>query len=154
MCHRSAAACLAIASLVFGVACVLSLFVVGALFGLIGLLLGLLHVFQKRGPNGMAWWGIGLSIFSILASVAMGVVFYRLVIPQMKNLTAVSDSAFNPWIGKAAGYLITTLDGKPISLSQLKGKRVVLDSGRPGAVHASWRCRISKGYTTKARTTI
>jgi peroxiredoxin len=120
---------MAIAGLVLGiVACVLSLFVVGALFGLIGLLLGLLHVFRKRGPNSMAWWGIGLSIFSILASAAMGVVYYRLVTTQMKSLTATSVSAFNPWIGaEAPDFAITTLDGKPIRLSQLKGKRVVLD---------------------------
>jgi thiol-disulfide isomerase/thioredoxin len=120
---------MAIASLVLGiVACVLSLFVVGALFGLIGLLLGLLHVFQKRGPNSMAWWGIGLSIFSILAGVVMGVVFYHLVTTQMKNLTSASGSSFNQWIGaEAPDIAITTLDGKPIRLSQLKGKRVVLD---------------------------
>jgi peroxiredoxin len=119
---------LAIASLVLGiVACILSLFVVGALFGLIGLLLGLLHVFLKHGPNGMAWWGIGLSIFGILASVAMGIVFYHLVTSQMKNL-AGSESSFNPWIGvEAPDIEITTLDGKPIRLSRLKGKRVVLD---------------------------
>jgi peroxiredoxin len=120
---------MAIASLVLGiVACVLSLFVVGALFGLIGLLLGLLHVFRKRGPNSMAWWGIGLSIFGILASVAMGCVFYYVITTQMKNLTAASDSAYNQWIGaEAPDIAITTLDGKPIRLSQLKGKRVVLN---------------------------
>jgi thiol-disulfide isomerase/thioredoxin len=120
---------LAISSFVLGiVACVLSLFVVGVLFGLIGLLLGLLHVFQQRGHNSLAWWGIGLSIFSIFASVAMGVVFYRLVTAQMKNFTVASDSAFNPWIGvKAPDIAITTLDGKTIKLSQLKGKRVVLN---------------------------
>ena len=119
----------AIASLALGiVASVLSLFVVGALFGLIGLLLGLLHVFQKRGPNAMAWWGIGLSIFSILAGAAMGVVFYHLVTTQMKSLPIASDSVFNPWIGaEAPDIAITTIDGKSIRLSQLKGKRVVLD---------------------------
>jgi peroxiredoxin len=120
---------MAIASLVLGVvACVSSLFVVGALFGLIGLLLGLLHVFQKRGPNGMAWWGVGLSIFGILAGAAMGFVYYYLINAQMKNLAAASDSAYNEWIGvEAPDIAITTLDGQPIRLSQLKGKRVVLN---------------------------
>jgi peroxiredoxin len=114
---------MAIASLVLGiVACVLSLIVVGALFGLIGLLLGLLHVFRKRGPNGMAWWGISLSIFGILASIAMGFVLYDFLTTRM------SDSAFNQWIGtEAPDIAITTLDGKSIRLSQLKGKRVVLN---------------------------
>lgn len=119
---------LAIASLVLGIAaCVFSLVVVGALFGLIGLILGLVHVFKKRAPNGMAWWGIGLSIFGILASAVMGIVYY-FVTAQMKSFTAASDSAFNPWIGaEAPDIAITTLDGKPVRLSQLKGKRVVLD---------------------------
>ena len=118
----------AVASLVLGiVACLLSLFVVGALCGLIGLLLGLLHVFKKRGPNGMAWWGIGLSIFSILASMAMGVVYYHLVTAQMKKATA-ADNGFSQWIGaEAPDFAVTTLDGKSIRLRQLKGKRVVLD---------------------------
>jgi hypothetical protein len=59
---------LAIASLALGIlACALSLFVIGILFGLVGLFLGLLHVLMKRGPNGMAFWGIGLSILSVLA---------------------------------------------------------------------------------------
>jgi peroxiredoxin len=120
---------MAIASLALGIAaCIFSLFVVGALFGLVGLLLGLLHVFQKRGPNSMAWWGIGLSIVSVLASIAMGVVYYHLITASMKNLASESDSAFNSLIGsEAPDIAITTLDGKPIRLSQLKGKRVVLD---------------------------
>jgi peroxiredoxin len=120
---------IAIASLVLGIAaCILSLFVVGALFGLIGLFLGLSHVFQKRGPNGMAWWGIGLSIVSILASAAMGVVFYRFAWTQMKNLTIASDSTFNTWIGaRSPDVALTDLDGKRINLSQFKGKRVVLN---------------------------
>ncbi len=117
---------LAIASLVLGiVACVLSLFVVGGLLGLIGLILGLLHISRKRGPNGMAWWGIGLSIFGILASGAMGIVYYYLVSAQMKQVTG---NAFNSWIGtEAPDITLTTLDGKQIRLSELKGKRIVLD---------------------------
>jgi peroxiredoxin len=119
---------LAIASLVLGIgACILSLFVVGALFGLIGLVLGLLHVFQKRGQNVMAWWGVGLSLFGILASAAMVIFLYHQYI-LIKGLPSASDKTFNQWIGaEAPDIAITTLDGKSIRLSELKGKRVVLD---------------------------
>ncbi len=119
---------LAIASLVFGiVACGLSLFVVGALFGLTGLVLGLLHLFRRRRPNGMAWWGIGLSIFAILVSVAIGFFIFQFFTAQRKNL-ATANNSFNQWIGaEAPDFTVTTLDGKPVRLSELRGKRVVLD---------------------------
>ena len=46
---------LAIASLVLGImAFLFSLFVVGVLFGLVGLVLGIMHVTGKRGPTAMA----------------------------------------------------------------------------------------------------
>jgi thiol-disulfide isomerase/thioredoxin len=120
---------LAIASLVLGIgACMLSLFVAGALFGLVGLVLGLIHIIQKRGPNGMAWWGFGLSIFGILASIAAGVFFYYQVYAPMKGLSTASLNTFDQWVGaEAPDIAVTTLDGKSIVLSQLRGKRVVLD---------------------------
>lgn len=121
---------LAIASLIFGiVAMVSSLFLVGAVFGLVGLTLGLLHVVQKRGPNVMAWWGIGLSALSIAASVAFGFVYYQMFMQyQQSRGSAESDSAFPQWIGVAAPDMsVTTLDGNSVRLDQLKGKRIILD---------------------------
>jgi peroxiredoxin len=120
---------LAIASLALGIgACVMSLLVVGALFGLIGLVLGLLHIFQKRGPIGMAGWGVGLSIFGILASTAMGIFTYQQIAQMRKIFTQPPGSTFDQWIGAEAPEIaVTTLDGESITLSQLKGKRVVLD---------------------------
>ena len=122
---------LAIASLVLGiVACVLSLFVVGAVFGLVGLILGLVHVGRKRGPNIMAWWGIGLSVASILVSLAMGTVLYHLV-QQIHNRAPsprVLAESWKKWEGVPAPEIsLTTLDGRTIQLGQLKGKNVVLD---------------------------
>jgi peroxiredoxin len=121
---------LAIASLVLGIlACVLSLFLVGAVCGLVGLILGLVHVVQKRGPKAMAWWGIGLSVFSILASVALGAVYYHLVM-QIRNqaTSSLGADSLAKWEGVLAPDIsVTTLDGKTIQLDQLKGKRVVLD---------------------------
>lgn len=120
---------LAVASLVLGIgACILSLFVVGVLFGLIGLVLGLIHILQKRGANGMAWWGVGLSIFGILAGLTMGILIYHQVSTEMRRINTVSKDTFDQWIGaEAPDITITTLDGESITLSRLKGKRVVLD---------------------------
>ncbi len=121
---------LAIASLVLGILAILSsLFVVGAVFGLVGLTLGILHIFQKRGRNAMAWWGIGLSAMSIVAGLAMGFVYYQLIMQLQRSRENVEgDSAFTQWVGVAAPDIsVTTLDGKSIRLDQFKGKRVVLD---------------------------
>src|SRR5437773_2568417 len=66
---------LAIASLVLGIlAFVSSIFVVGALFGLIGAILGVAHLLRRQGRNGMAWIGLGLSTVGILVGAGMGVV--------------------------------------------------------------------------------
>ena len=118
---------LAVASLVLGIlACVLSLFVIGALFGLVGLLLGFTHVQRKSGRNHMAWWGIGLSIASILASVAAGIAYYSLF--QKLNVPSGAAGALSQWEEVVAPDIsVTTLDGKTIKLGDLKGKRVVLD---------------------------
>lgn len=115
---------LATSSLVIGlVACLLSLFVIGGIFGLAGMILGLLHILQKRGSNGMAWWGIGLSAVAILASVAVGVVALRMV-----RSTFMQSGPLQSWQGVAAPDIsLTMLDGKVVKLSDLKGKRVVLD---------------------------
>ncbi len=121
---------LAIASLILGIVAVLfSLFLVGALFGLAGLVFGMLHVFQRRGRNAMAWWGIGLSALGIAASLAMGVVYYQLAMQLRRSRGgADADSTFTQWVGVPAPDIsVTTLDGKSIRLDQFKGKRVVLD---------------------------
>src|SRR2546425_12364360 len=69
---------LAIASLVFGIlAFLLSLFLVGLVFGLVGLALGLIHLLGRRGPKAMAWWGVSLSVLGIIASAGLGLVYYQ-----------------------------------------------------------------------------
>ncbi|MBZ5496556.1 MAG: redoxin domain-containing protein [Acidobacteriia bacterium] len=119
---------LAVGSLILGIfACVLSLVVIGALFGLAGLILGFSHVRLKRGANRMAWAGISLSIVSIVASAAMGAVFFNLI-RQLPLNGSLSGSSFSEWQGVSAPDIsVATLDGKVIRLSQFQGKRVVLD---------------------------
>ena len=128
---------LAIASLVLGILAFLSsFFVVGALFGLVGLILGLVHLARKQGRNGLAWTGIGLSSVSIVISVAMVVVAVKFIEPKMQELKAAfaglgqtsGGEEMDLWQGvPAPDFAVTTLDGQTLKLSEFKGKRVVVD---------------------------
>lgn len=119
---------LAIAGLMLGIVAFLgSLFVIGALLGLIGLLCSLWHIRQKRGLNGMAWWGLGLSAAGVVVGIAMGFVYYHFVSAEMKR-ASTAPHAFDQWIGyEAPDMTLKLLDGTSIRLRELKGKRVVLD---------------------------
>lgn len=134
---------LAVASLVLGIlAFVSSIFVVGALFGLIGVILGVAHLLRRQGRNGMAWTGLVLSTLGILVGAGMGVVGFKVFrSPEFQaQFKKVMESAsrggapatqsddFGDWLGVAAPDIsVTTLDGQTLKLSELKGKRVVLD---------------------------
>jgi len=124
---------LAIASLVLGImAFLFSLFVVGALFGIVGLVLGCIHITAKRGGNTMAWWGVSLSILGIIAGISLGVVYFKLAREFYKSMASISSagqaSAEADWQGVLAPeFSVTTLDGRTIRLGDLKGKRVVVD---------------------------
>ena len=128
---------LAIVSLVLGILAFLSsLFVVGALFGLMGLILGLVHLARKQGRNGLAWTGIGLSCVSIVISVAMVIVAAKFIMPKLQELkTSFADlgqtaggAEMELWQGvPAPDFAVTTLDGQTLKLSEFKGKRVFVD---------------------------
>jgi peroxiredoxin len=124
---------LAIASLALGViACLLSLFVIGLVFGAVGLVLGLVHVLRRRGPAAMAWWGMSLSLVAIFISVGLGFLYLKGIREFKKVVASITSSATNNVAGDWEGVLapdfsVTTLDGKTIKLSDYKGKRVVLD---------------------------
>jgi peroxiredoxin len=122
---------LAIASFVLGIlAAVLSLVGIGLVLGLIGLVLGAIHL--RRGPalRSLAWWGTGLSVFGIAASLAMGLFYYSVYKQYRDMLGGAGEDAIplTSWEGVPAPDIsITTLEGETIQLSDLKGKRVVLD---------------------------
>jgi peroxiredoxin len=120
---------LAIGSLVLGIlACILSLAVVGLFLGLIGVVLGVIHVWKKNGSNRVAWWGVGLSFLGVLMSVALAVVYYQYLIRPLRSNLSANMSSLMKWEGVPAPDIsITCIDGKAIKLSELKGKRVVLD---------------------------
>ncbi|MSU59605.1 MAG: TlpA family protein disulfide reductase [Pedosphaera sp.] len=129
---------LAIASFVLGILGLLaSLVLVGGLLGLVGLILGAMHLKRRTGRNGFAWAGIGLSVLSVLASIGLGFVYMPVIKEAMKKVREMqgqvarqlfTDPDFAKWQGQAApDFTMTTLDGGKIKLSELKGRRVVVD---------------------------
>ena len=123
---------LAIASLVLGIlSLALSFLVLGGLLGLIGVILGAMHLGKKRRPAGMARWGVALSIIGLVASIGFAGLYYvtyQKIARIMKSASPDAAVDLAKWEGvQAPDITVTTLDGQTIQLSQLKGKRVVLD---------------------------
>ncbi len=120
---------LAIASLVLGIlACVLSLILIGGLLGLVGLCLGAVYIGQKRGPRTMAWWGVSLCLAGILASLGAAAGYYLWFKKIQSEVVSVAQSSFKEWEGVSAPDMsVKDLNGATIRLSDLKGKRVIVD---------------------------
>jgi len=125
---------LAIAALVLGILAVFSsILVVGALVGLLAILLGVIHIMQRRGPNGMAWVGITLSVLGIALSVGLGALYFTRFQAVKKEWSEMAASAevtpvFPEWIGREVpDFTVTTLEGKQLQPSEWRGRRVVLD---------------------------
>jgi cytochrome c biogenesis protein CcmG/thiol:disulfide interchange protein DsbE len=123
---------LAVAALIvsiFGI--LLSPFLFGAVLGVIGVILALAHMAKPQVPKGMATWGLSLSIVAIALSVLAGFLWYKgykYVEQAMEEGAGSSQGAFAGWIGKPAPDIdVTSLDGQAIKLSDLKGRRVVVD---------------------------
>lgn len=122
---------LAIASLVLGIlAVVLGLFLVGGVLGVLGILLATLHLRRSRASRRMAWSGLVLSLVGLSIAGAM-TPFYIRFIKELKTTMAEMEKnavKVDEWIGvPAPDFTVTTVDGESITLSELKGKRVVLD---------------------------
>jgi peroxiredoxin len=122
---------LAISALVLGiVSIVFSLIVVGAIFALIGLALGAVYLSRHRTePRGMAVSGMVLSGAGFLASAGFGSLYYTLfgsVFDAMRP--SASPAELMAWQGVAApDFTVTTLDDEVLQLTELKGRRVVID---------------------------
>lgn len=120
---------LAVASLVLGIlALASSVIVVGALLALPGLILGALHLRRRRDARVMGWSGVWLSILALVASGG----FLTLYVVGVRHMAASQmgggTTDYTQWHGKPAPELeLTTLDGSPLRLSELKGRRVIVD---------------------------
>ncbi len=127
---------LAVVCLILGIlACICSVILVGSLIGLVGALLGVIHLFQRKPSNGLAWTGIGFSLMGIVLSVVFLVFYVRTVgnvlqafLKEISRHQASQVAENADWKGVMAPELtLTTIDGKTVALSDLKGKRVILD---------------------------
>jgi peroxiredoxin len=116
--------------LVLGILAIcLSFLLVGGLFGVIGLILGVVHLCRRRAFRGMAWWGSALSLLGLLAVAGFGFLYFR-VYKEVRSAMESYGSPTTPaeWKGvKAPDFTVTTIDGETITLSKLQGKRVVVN---------------------------
>jgi len=120
---------LAVASFVLGIVSLpLSFFVIGAGTGLVGLILAIVHLSKRLPLRAMALWGLVLSVVGTTAGAGLGV-FYGLSFYQSYSMMKeYEEKGFEEYIGTAAPEMtLTDLEGNKVTLSELKGKRVVLD---------------------------
>jgi peroxiredoxin len=134
--RRSRGNGLAIVCLILGIlACICSVILVGSLIGLVGALLGVIHLFQRKPSNGLAWTGIGFSLMGIVLSVVFLVFYVRVIgstleafLKEIKSHQASQVAENADWKGVMVPEVtLTTIDGKTVTMSELKGKRVILD---------------------------
>ena len=120
----------AIAALVLGIMSILySLFVIGAILGLVGAIIAIVHLAKQLPRKGLTTAGLALSIIGILVSCGFLALYSVGVYRGFKMPFGARYYQFDKYnIGKAAPQTsMKTIDGEEIKLSDLKGKRVLLD---------------------------
>jgi len=120
---------LAVASFVLGlISFLLSFIVVVAGLGLIGLILGIVHLSKKLPFKTLAVWGVVLSVIGVVAGAGFGVFYGVSFQKTYAMIQELQEQQFGEYIGTAAPDMkLTDLEGNKITISELKGKRVVLD---------------------------
>jgi peroxiredoxin len=117
------------ASLVLGLMSLgLSIFVIGAGAGLIGAILAVIHLARRLPFRGLAVAGLILSIIGGAAGAGFSVLYGMRMYRSYKMMSELGSTQFEDYYGKAAPQMtLKTIDGDEINLSNLKGKRVLLD---------------------------
>lgn len=134
---------LAISCLALGIlALLLKIAAASALAALLGLILGILHLKQAGTPKATAIAGIGIAAIALLLAGSKGersrsgsILSLPLQPAEFEipssNSTPELERAGSPldaWVGVPVPDLtVTTLKGESIRLSNLKGKRIILD---------------------------
>ncbi len=118
----------AVVSLVLGILSILAVGCLGFLPGMVGLAFGGFALRKHPDSRRMALWGLGLSALGTVLSIAV----FSWVIYMARTLAgdAATDrgSSLSRWEGvQAPDLTVKTLSGTELKLSELKGKRVVLD---------------------------
>ncbi|MFA5554062.1 MAG: TlpA disulfide reductase family protein [Phycisphaerae bacterium] len=120
---------LAITALILAVLSIpLSLVIIGGILGAIGFILAVVHIAAGYTLRRIALWGLGLSICGMaLSFIAASKINYN-ISNIRDSLLDFGGSKSSRWVGKPAPELvIKDLDGKIIRLSELKGKKVIVD---------------------------
>ncbi len=124
---------LAVASFVLGlISLPFAFFVIGLIPGLIGLILAIVHLHKKRLFRAMATWGLVLSCLGCLASAGLGTYYGISIYTTYKFMNVMdfgeSGHMFDKFIGtESPDFTMTDIQGNETKLSELKGKRVILD---------------------------
>jgi peroxiredoxin len=106
----------------------LAVFVIGAGAGLAGLIIAIVHLARRLPFRTLAIWGLVLSIIGTVAGAGFGAFYAVNVYRSYKTIGEVGESKFEEYIGRPAPQLVMkTIDGNEITLSDLKGKRVIID---------------------------
>jgi thiol-disulfide isomerase/thioredoxin len=129
--ERSPGQGFAVASFVLGVfALIWAMIAIGGLFGVAGLVLGILHLRRSQANRPLAKWGVVLSIVGIVGSVLASALYVWIFSSAGTSTRSriAGGTQWDSWEGVAAPpLLVRTIDGDEVSLESFKGRRVVLN---------------------------
>ncbi|MDZ4861280.1 MAG: redoxin domain-containing protein [Candidatus Hydrogenedentes bacterium] len=127
---------LAISSLVTGIASIPTApCLIGGILGVIGLITGIIHLTSRTEGRPLAAVGTALSVGGIVftgISMMMWYQFVPMIQEQMASFEDLAMGDYSEWVGvRAPEMTVETTDGQTIRLSELKGKRVIVDVFQP-----------------------
>lgn len=131
----------AIGSLILGIVAVLtSLFLVGMLFGVVGLALGIVYRQAPGHRNSMALAGGALSSAGIAIAFVLIYQYYSAVMERAR-VQEEYMAALEEWAGEPApDVTLPTVDGGEIDLTELQGRPALLTFWTPGCTPC-WRTK-------------